>query len=355
MAVHIRIMQSAEAPAWDAYVRSHPHATIYHLSAWQSIIRGTYNHKQFYLMALKNEAGPNPETDAIAGILPLIQLKSILFGNQIISIPFFDMGGVLAGESDTEKALIEEAIQMGRRLKIDRLELRQSRPASFPGPCCTQTHKVRMLLDLPESSEALMSGFKSKLRSQIKKAMKDGLKTEIGGVELLDDFYEVFLINMRDLGSPVHSKKLMENLFRHFPIEARIILVRKDGRPLAGSIVIGFKDILENPWASSLRQFSYLNPNMFLYWKVLEYACQCGFKQFDFGRSTPDEGTYKFKAQWGAEPHPLYWQHVTVKGHAVEGGNSGKYKFDMAVKCWKKLPVPVSRYIGPVIRKHIGL
>ena len=355
MAVHIRIMQSAEAPAWDAYVRSHPHATIYQLSAWQSIIQNTYNHKPFYLMALKSDPKTDLETDAIAGILPLVQLKSVLFGNQLISIPFFDMGGVLAGDSDTERALIAGAIQLGQRLKIDSLELRHLRPASFPGLCPTQTHKVRMLLDLPESSEALMGGFKSKLRSQIKKAVKDCLKAEIGGVELLDDFYEVFLVNMRDLGSPVHSKRLMENVFRHFSKEAKIVLVRKDGRALAGSIVIGFKDVLENPWASSLRRFSHLNPNMFLYWTVLEYACQSGFRQFDFGRSTPDEGTYKFKAQWGAEPHKLYWQGVTVNGHTVDAGNLERSKFEIAVKYWKKLPIPISRYIGPVIRKHIGL
>ncbi len=215
--------------------------------------------------------------------------------------------------------------------------------------------KVRMLLELSETSEALMKSFKSKLRSQIKKTMKNGLISRLGGKELIDDFYKVFLINMRDLGSPVHSKALMQNVFEEFDDRSKAIIVYKDNIPVAGSIFTGFKDTLQNPWSSSLRQYSRLAPNMLLYWTMLEYACDNGYKWFDFGRSTLGEGTYNFKKQWGAKPEPLHWYYIPITNNTLGLDVLEKTSFSTAIKYWQKLPISVTRIVGPGIRKHIGL
>ncbi|MBN1227625.1 MAG: GNAT family N-acetyltransferase, partial [Deltaproteobacteria bacterium] len=219
----------------------------------------------------------------------------------------------------------------------------------------TKSHKVRMLLHLPDSSDTLMKSFKAKLRSQIKKPIKEGLLSKVGGLELLDDFYKVFSINMRDLGSPVHSKKLIQNVLKEFSEKSKIVMVYKDDQPIAGSIIIGFKDTLENPWASALRKYSRLSPNMLLYWTMLEYACDQGFQYFDFGRSSPDEGTYKFKEQWGADPTPLHWHYISLNNERASEETSEKSRFQNAIKYWQKLPVPLTKILGPMIRKHIGL
>lgn len=212
-----------------------------------------------------------------------------------------------------------------------------------------------MLLDFPDSSEALMKSFRSKLRNKIKIPVKGGLNTIIGGLELLDDFYHVFSINMRDLGSPVHAKRLVKNVLEGFSHNARIILVQKDKIPVAGSVVVGFKETLQNPWASALRKYSSLRPNTLLYWSMLEYACDNGFSRFDFGRSSSGEGTYKFKEQWGAKPLPLFWYYISLDGKPFPIHSSEKSKFDKAIRVWQKLPIPVSNLLGPSIRKHIGL
>ena len=219
----------------------------------------------------------------------------------------------------------------------------------------TKSQKVRMLLDLPDSPELLMKSFKSKLRSQIRKPIKEGLSIKIASLELLEVFYKVFSINMRDLGSPVHSKKLIRNVLEEFPEKAKIAMVYKDAQPIACSLIINFKNILENPWASALRKYSSLSPNMLLYWSMIKYACQNGLTQFDFGRSTPGEGTYKFKEQWGAKPTAFHWLYVSLNGHQINDEASEKSRFEPAVKYWQKLPVPITRIIGPMIRKHIGL
>lgn len=388
MNTKVRIVQSGDKPLWDYYVLAHFQATLYHLSGWKQVIEKTYGHRTYYLIAENsdiqqqsisnpknsiNPANPMNHANQIVGILPLVNLKHFLFGNSLISIPFFDIGGIIANDIETEKALLKEAIELARKLKIDNIELRHidslscfdsfdsqvSTRNSEPGTrnlfFQTRSHKVRMLLQLPESSEVLMKSFKAKLRSQIKKPIKEGLYVKIGGPKLLKDFYKVFSINMRDLGSPVHSKKLIQNVLEEFSDKARIVLIYKDNQPIACSLIVGFKDTLENPWASALREYSRLSPNMLLYWTMLEYACDNGYKYFDFGRSSPDEGTYKFKQQWGAKPTPFHWQYIYLKGGPPELPTSEKSKFNRAIQYWQKLPVSVTKILGPRIRKYIGL
>ncbi len=171
----------------------------------------------------------------------------------------------------------------------------------------------------------------------------------------MDDFYEVFLTNMRDLGSPVHSKKMLLNVLAEFPETAIIVIVYKKNQPLAASMVVGFKDTLENPWASALKEYCRLSPNMLLYWSMLEYACDNGYTCFDFGLSSPDEGTYKFKQQWGAKPTTLHWHYLILNGQPIDEETSEKTKFQKAIQYWQKLPVPITGVVGPMIRKHIGL
>jgi serine/alanine adding enzyme len=370
MHVQVRAIHSDAAAAWDDYVNGHPQATLYHLYGWRNVIEQTYGHKTYYLAATKNVLNANtqypiPNTQFV-GLLPLVHLKHFLFGNTLVSMPFFDLGGILADDEATEQTLLRHAVQLGRKLKATRIELRHTHPLSCvnatnpvnsinPFSVVTRSHKVRMLRDLPDASDRLMKSFKSKLRSQIKKPMKEGLTVKIGGNELLGHFYKVFSVNMRDLGSPVHSESLMKHILDEFSNHANIIVVYKRQHPTACSLVIRFKDILENPWASALRQYSRLSPNMLLYWSMLEYACKQGIKQFDFGRSTPGEGTYKFKEQWGAQPEPLYWHYIPLNGQTMNDDQAEKSKLESFIKYWQKLPVPVTQVIGPAIRKHIGL
>ena len=377
MTIDIHILKSTDDEKWDKYVYAHPRSTLYHLSGWKNVIQNAYGHNTYYLMAI-NKSGPrtvasnpvNPTNSYIVGILPLVHLKNIFFGNSLISIPFFDVCGLLTDDEETEKVLVNEAIKIGIRLKAKYIELRHFEPRQWldnvdlvPDSCSevahmrcvTRSHKVRMLLDLPETPQLLMNSFKSKLRSQIKKPMKENLIAKTGGEELLKDFYEVFTKNMRDLGSPVHSLKLIRGVFEEFPENTRIVMVYKETVPLACSLIVGFKDILENPWASSLREYSSLNPNMLLYWKMLEYGCDNDYDYFDFGRSSPDEGTYRFKAQWGAKPNMLYWNYIATNGSNLTDEVRENSAMELAGRLWKKLPVPVTRVLGPGIRKNIGL
>ena len=355
MTVTVEKIRHDELSRWDYYVNNHPESNLYHLSSWMEVITKTYGHETIYIAARRGAK--------ICGILPIVRLNHFIFGDSLTSIPFFDSGGIIADTPEIENMLLRKIYHIGLSLKTDKIELRSfSRIKHFDSDlslskfyeCKTsiQTSKVCMRLKLLSDSKKMMKSFKSKLRSQIRKPIKEGLKFQIGHTELLDDFYKVFLINMRDLGSPVHSKDFIANAVKAFPQSSRIVIVYKESEPVSGSIIIGFKHSLMNPWASSLRKYSRLSANMLLYWAMLEYACDNGYRYFDFGRSTPGEGTHRFKKQWGAKEFPLYWHQIVFKGEKNTTQNS---KFDTAIQYWKKLPVCVTKFLGPPIRKNISL
>jgi len=372
----IRYARDSDRDLWDGYVRKHPEASLYHLFGWRNVIQRTYGHATYYLMLMACDGGVgfraeglNGSLEIILGVLPVVHLKHALFGNCLVSLPFLDGGGILADSSEAEESLLSEVIRLGRKTGASSIELRHERllascndidsfcseRSQDPLHVATRSNRVRMLLNLPDSAEMLMKSFKSKLRSQISKPLKEGLSSVTGGAELLPDFYRVFLVNMRDLGSPVHSMQLMQRVLKEFSESARIVAVYKDKEPIAAALVVGFNQVLRNPWASSLRTYASLSPNMLLYLRMLEYACENGYHCFDFGRSTAGEGTYKFKEQWGAAPAPLYWHYLSLDGARPDPDAMVKSKFEKATRYWQKLPLFVTRVIGPSIRKHISL
>ena len=359
---------------WDHYVRKHHDSSLYHLFEWGNIIHRTYGHDRYYLMATRPATGHGAEQSGISssetvGILPLIHLKSAIFGNCLVSMPFLDGGGVLADRSDVEEDLLSEAVALGTRIGASRLEIRcdtaiaSCDEGSGIGASCRfgpfaiakQSNKVRMLLNLPESPKELFKSFKSKLRSQINKPLREGCTTSTGGAELLDDFYRVFLVNMRDLGSPIHSKALVNQVLETFPERSRIVAVYMSGVPVAAALVAGFNNVLRNPWASSDRRFSSISPNMLLYLRMLEFGCENGYRIFDFGRSTPGEGTYRFKEQWGAASAPLNWYVMFLDGKVSDPNVATSKRFQLAARLWRRLPLAVTGFIGPWIRKQISL
>jgi FemAB-related protein (PEP-CTERM system-associated) len=329
--------------AWDEFVTRHPDAQAPHLSGWKQVIEKSFGHSCHYLVARDH--------GRVRGILPLTHLRSKLFGSFLISMPYLNYGGIVAEEQETRQALFEHACELGKQRQAAHLELRHV--AALLDNIPTKQHKVNMLLDLPDKPETLWDGFKAKLRSQIRKPQKDGLTARLGREDELQNFYRVFAINMRDLGTPVYSIKFFENILATFPRQAHICTIYREREPLASGLVFGFREVLEIPWASALRAYNALAPNMLLYWSVLEFAMQQGYRRFDFGRSTPNEGTYKFKEQWGAKPVALHWQYWLANGGALPEINPHNPRYQLMIRAWQKLPVGLTRLLGPAIVKNI--
>lgn len=330
--------------SWNEFVKMHPESHCYHLAEWQGIIKSAFGLRGHYLYAVD-------EKEKICGVLPLVLSKSLLFGTFLTSVPFYNYSGVLTDSDEVAKALLDRAVEICKKVGASHLEFRHCKKSRLA--LLEKTHKVRMVLELPEDSETLWKGFKAKLRSQIKRAQREKMEVKFGGKELLKDFYEVFSINMRDLGTPVWTSTIFKNILSAFPEVAKICLVYIEGKPAAAGFLIGYKEYLEIPSASSLRQYNRLSPNMLLYWSVLEFGCKEGYKYFDFGRSSPEGGTYKFKKQWGAQPETLHWQYWLKNGQELPELNPQNPKYQLMIKTWQKLPVPLTKFIGPIISKNL--
>ena len=334
---------SADAQRWDAYVTGAADAALYHLYGWRRVVEETFGHQTIYLAAVSGST--------IVGVFPLVQLKSLVFGHMLVSMPFFNYGGISASSPDVRNALMDAAIDVAKELQADFIEVRHE--DEWDRALARKTTKVAMRLSLPSSSEELWKSFPSKLRTKIQRPRKEGMTSVTGGVEELDSFYDVFSRNMRDLGTPVYSKSFFQNILTQFPEQSWISTVYMEERPVASGFLIAFKDRLEIPWASAVRDFNKLRPNTLLYWNCLEFACQRGYRVFDFGRSTPGEGTFEFKEQWGAKPSQLDRYYWLRNGSEMPQVNPKNPKFRMAIALWQRLPLTLTRQIGPKIVKYI--
>jgi serine/alanine adding enzyme len=344
MTLSIVTTESVDAQLWDGYANQAPTAALYHLYRWRQVIEETFGHPTFYLSALTGSS-------RIVGILPLVQLKSWAFGNMLVSLPFFNYGGICAESLDVRDALLEAAIRIATEKEADFVEIRHEDYWDRGLP--VKTTKVSMRLELPPSPSDLWKSFSSKLRSQVQRPTKQGMTAVIGRDEELNGFYDVFCANMRDLGTPVYPKAFFRNILHRFPERTWISTVYLGKMPVASGFLAGFKDRLEIPWASTIRTFNKYSPNMLLYWSCLEFACRSGYRVFDFGRSTPGEGTYRFKEQWGAKPHPLYWYYWLRSEGAIPQLNPRNPKYRIAMAVWRHLPLGLTRTFGPRIVKYI--
>lgn len=328
---------------WDEYVRARPAATGYHLWGWRRIVERAFGHEAIYLAAVDGAQ--------VRGILPLVVFRSPIFGRFAVSLPFLNYGGVVADEEAAARALLARATAVGRERGLSHLELRHQE-AMFP-ELPAKHHKVGMTLALPATHELLWQGLDRKVRNLVRKAEKGSLDVAIGGAELLPDFYAVFARNMRDLGTPVYTPRLFQELLREFPQAARVFTVRLGPLPIAASITFEWRDRIEVPWASASREHRALSPNMLLYAAMLRHAIDRKCQTFDFGRSTPNEGTFHFKQQWGATPSPFAWEYQMLNGQGVPDQSPANPKFRLAIEMWKRLPLPVANTLGPYIVRSI--
>ena len=345
--VDVSIAAGTDAFAWDGYVHRQRGATGYHEWRWRNVFERAFGHRSIYLTARRHD-WVGRRRNRIVGVLPLVEIKSLLFGNSLTSLPFLNYGGVVSDDSGVDQALIESASRIARERRCRHVELRHIARRFQDLPC--KQHKVTMHLRLDPD---IWNHLDRKVRNQVRKAQKSELTAENGGRELLDDFYTVFSRNMRDLGTPVYSRRFFDEVLDAFPTRTRLHVVRLHGAPVAAALTYRTRSTVEVPWASSIRDFNALCPNHLLYWGIIERALQDGCSILDFGRSTPGEGTYKFKEQWGAEPVPLHWEYQLMSNGALPDTSPRNPKFHLAIEVWKRLPLAVAGLVGPRIVRAI--
>lgn len=328
---------------WDRFVESHPGASGYHLWNWRLVFERAFRRQTHYLAAVE---GSN-----VVGVLPLVIFNGWLSGRFAVSLPFVNYGGILAEHDRAAQTLLDHATKLAQMRGWSHVELRHRTPLFENLP--SRRHKVAMRLALPATKEAAWQELDRKVRNQIRKAEKSGLTARIGGAELVECFYDIFARNMRDLGTPVYPKRFFSEPFEAFPECMGIVVVLKGDHAVAAGFTSMFRDAVEVPSAGSLSEFRSFCPNHLLYWTVIQHAIHRGLRILDFGRSTPGEGTFLFKDQWGACAEPLCWEYRLRPGSHLPNRSPANPKFAPAIAVWKRLPVGLATMIGPHLVRSI--
>ena len=335
-------VQQATAPAeWDGLVRRSVGWTHFHLWGWRDVIERTYGHECVYLEARGADG-------AIAGVLPLVHVRSALFGRYLVSMPFVNYGGPL-GSRDAVAALTTAAVTEARTRGAKLLELRcrVEQPVELP----VSHRKITVLLDLPAGDpEELFRRLPAKLRSQVRRPQKEGVEVRFG-LDQVAPFYGVFARHMRDLGTPVQSHRLFDAIAAVFP-DTVFACAYLGGKPVAAGCGFRWGDEFEITWASALREYNTIAPNMLLYWRTVERCMAQGVRVFNFGRCTPDSGTHRFKRQWGGRDEPLWWYQWSARGAAATPSpDDGAYSWGPRI--WRRLPLEITKRLGPLVVRGI--
>lgn len=274
-------------------------------------------------------------------------MKSPIFGKFLISLPWLDYGGPLASDDQVAASLVDFAVAIAAREKCRFMELRA---VSRNHPALINTdHRFAFMLDLTPGEEAVWKALDGKAKNQVRKALKSNLEVRIGGIENLDSFYAIFSRNMRDLGTPVWPKRLFAEQFRYFEDDTEIALACLSEKPVAAALLIHYDDYSTVPSASSNRKYLNLSPNNILYWEIIRHCIRRGSRRFDFGRSSLDTGTYRFKNQWVKDPTRQIWQYKLMTMDDLPKLDPSNPKFRLAISIWKRLPLPIANLLGPRI------
>lgn len=336
------MLENNEAKEWDSYVRSHPNGTSFHLTSWRDAICKGFGHDNYYWAAWKN--------DQICGILPLTHVKSFLFGNVLSSVGFAAYGGILADDKEVYRILLSQAADNAKELGADYVELKCKEELDYE--LSSNDLYVTFIKELSADHDENMKTIPRKQRAMVRKGIKSGLKVLVGN-EYLDPFYEIFAVNVHKLGTPVYGKNWFTALLEVYGKGVEIQVVEYEGKIISGVFTFYYKDTVLPYYAASLVEYRKYAPNDFQYWELMRRAVDKGYRYFDYGRSKKGTGQFNFKKHWGFEPQQLHYRYILNRISQVPQVNPLNPKYQRKIEAWRKLPLAVTKIIGPHIVKNI--
>ena len=339
----LRAFRDSDRTRWDAFVLACPQATFFHRIGWRDIYEQVFRHRTHYMLA---ERG-----DRVVGVLPLVQLKSMLFGHSLMSLPFAVYGGAATMEPDVTHALHQAAIELSRELGVDHLELRNVMSAEPQWP--RQELYVTFRKSLAPDVEANMLAIPRKQRAMVRKGIQRGLRSEID--TSTDRFFDLYADNLHRHGTPPHAKRYFEALRQTFGDDCELLTVfSPQGKAVSGVLSFYFRDEVLPYYAGDLTDARDLAANDFKYWELMRRACERGLGVFDYGRSKLGTGSFDFKKNWGFEPAPLHYEYQLFKRATVPQNNPSNPKYEKAIELWRRMPRGLVNAIGPVLARHLG-
>ena len=342
MELKVHELNEVDFEKWDTFVYSHPEATFFHRAAWKTVLELAFGHKTFYLFVERD--------GAIEGLLPLARIKSLLFGDTLISTPFCAYGGIVADNENAASTLRKAACDLAERLGVGSLELRNRQPSGEDWP--TKNLYVTFRKDIDPDPEVNMMAIPRKQRAMVRKGIKASLQSEVdNGWQRLN---RVYAESVRNLGTPVFPAKYFRTLREVFGSDCGVLMVTHEQQDIAGVMSFYFRDEVIPYYGGSLPLSRSLKGNDYMYWELMRISCEQGIRTFDYGRSKIGTGSYSFKKNWGFTPEPLHYEYYLVKSDEIPEVNPMNPKYQMFIKAWRKLPLPMANFIGPMLARNLG-
>ena len=339
----VRGFRESDRRRWEDFVFACPAATFFHRIGWREIYEDVFRHRTHYLLAERGER--------IVGVLPLVQMKSLVFGHALVSLPFAVYGGVAATDEAATHSLHRAAVALGRELGVEHLELRNvvSAEPAWPRQDLHVTFRKALLADV----EANLLAIPRKQRAMVRKGIQRELRSEID--IRVDRFFELYADNMHRHGTPPYAKRYFEALQRIFGDDCELMtVVSAQGQAVSGVLSFYFRGEVLPYYAGDRIEARELAANDFKYWELMRRACERGLSTFDFGRSKRDTGSFDFKKNWGFEPTPLHYEYQLFKRDSVPQNNPSNPKYRRAIELWRRLPRGAVNAIGPLLSRSLG-
>lgn len=340
--VRIDSFQTGDQDSWDRYVRAHPQGSFFHLAGWRRVMEEGLGHRSHFLTAKRGER--------IVGVYPLAQVHSLLFGHNLVALPFCVYGGILSDDDEAQQALDQAAQALAQQLQVDALEVRNRQPVHADWP--RKNLHVTFRKAISGDAETDLNAIPRKQRAMIRKAIGNGLDHSID--DGLRDFLDCYDTSVCNLGTPVFPRRYFRVLRDVFGDDCEILTIRKDGAAIASVMSFYFRDEVLPYYGGGGAAARQLAGNDMLYWALMKHAGGRGARLFDYGRSKIDTGAYHFKKNWGFEPQPLAYEYFLVKAQSVPDVNPLNPKYKLFIETWKRLPLPVARLLGPMLSRYLG-
>ncbi len=342
-ALLVRPLESGEAALWDDFVAGCEEATFFHRVGWKGVSEGAFGHRTHYLLA--------ESASGVRGVLPLCHVKSRLFCNALVSTPLSVYGGVAAVDEVACLALETKAVELAVELGVDWLECRNRLPRQpewSSKPLYYTFHK-EMALD----PVANLAAIPRKQRAEVRKGINNGLVAAVEG-DIATRCFDIYSESLRNLGTPIFPRAVFELLQSTFGADCEGRVVEHQGRGVAAVVSFYFRDQVLPYYGGGTPEARALGAMAFMYWDLMRSATERGAKIFDFGRSKLGSGSFDFKKFYGFTPEPLHYRYHLVQAQSLPDINPLNPKYQLFIKVWKQLPLPLAEWMGPWVAKYLG-
>jgi FemAB-related protein (PEP-CTERM system-associated) len=342
----LHLLEAQDYSRWDAFVRACPDATFFHLSGWQTVIEQSFGIKTWFYFVQQD--------GRIVGVLPLAEIKSRLFGHSLGAMPFCVYGGPVAN-SDAARAMLDQAAhELAQQLGVGHLEYRGMQRVHPDDPAWhTKELYVTFRKEITGDDETNMNAIPRKQRAMVRKGIKLGLRGEVD--TNVDRMFEAYANSVHRLGTPVFPKKYFALLQQVFGDECEVrTIVTEDNRLVAAVLSFYWRDEVVPYYGGGMDLAREVAGNDFMYWNLMQASAAKGCRIFYFGRSKRGTGAYDFKKNWGFTAQHLPYEYKLYGSDALPDNNPLNPKYQLFIKMWKKLPLPLANLMGPYIVRNLG-